>query len=408
MDKPKIVILGSGYGGIITTKKLEKLLKSGEADVTLINKHSYHYITTQLHKIGAGTAQDNKIALPIEELIDIAKIKFKKATVSSLDFDQNQVLLDNGEAISYDYLVVALGFQVETFGIPGINEHAFKIRSFRSSKAIYHHIQKQFTMYQEDHDPARLTFAVAGAGFTGIEMVGELVEKLPKLAKHHNIPFDKIQIINIEASPNLLPGFEPSAVSYTTELLNKMGVKVMTSTKILECNENYVKVDSGEIATKTLIWSCGVRGHQLFEEAGLKTTRGKMEVDKFLRIPTLKNVFCVGDNALFMQDEKTPLPPTAQVALQQGPICAENIVAAIRGTELKPFHYRHQGSVASISDYFAVGKVGKFVIKGKFAAFMKQIIEAKYLFCLGGPTLIIKQLVTGPISSAKVTAKQGQ
>lgn len=408
MNKPKVVILGAGYGGIITSKTLEKLLKKGEVDVTLINKHDYHYITTQLHKTGAGTARDGKITLPIKELIDNDKITFKKATVSSLDFEQNRILLDNGETVEYDYLLVALGFQIETFGIPGIKENAFAIRSFRSAKAIDYHIQKQFSMYQEDQDPTRLTFAVAGSGFTGIEMIGELVEKLPKLAKTYSIPFEKVRIINIEASPSVLPGFDNSAIDYTSQLIKGMGVEVMTSTKILECTADCVKIESGaEIPTRTLIWSCGVRGHKLFEEAGLETVRGKVVVDKYLRIPNMKNVFCIGDNSMFMKDEKSALPPTAQVALQQAPVCAENIVATIRGKELKAFEYHHKGSVASISDYFAVGKVGNFVIKGKFAALMKQVIEARYLFCLGGPSLVLKQLFGRQNAPAKVTVKQG-
>jgi NADH:ubiquinone reductase (H+-translocating) len=406
MNKPKVVILGGGYAGIMTSKKLEKLLKNGEAHVTLINKHDYHYITTQLHKTGAGTARDSKIALPITSLIDQNKITFKKATVSSLDFDNQSVLLEGGESVDYDYLLVALGFEVETFGIPGIKEHALQLRSFRTSKAAFHHIQQQFSLYQEDQDPARLTFAVAGAGFTGVEMIGELVEKLPELAKKYNIPSEKIRIINIEASPSLLPGFEQSAIEYTTNLFKDLGVEVMTSTKILECKEDRVILDSGEIPTKSLIWSCGVRGHKLFDQAGLQTVRGKMVVDEYLRIPSLKNVFCIGDNSVFMKDEKSALPPTAQVALQQAPVCGENIVATIRRTALTPFEYHHKGSVASISDRFAVGKVGSVVIKGKFAAFMKQVIEARYLFCLGGPSLVIKQLFNRQTAPSTVTVKE--
>lgn len=406
MTKPKIVILGAGYGGIITTKRLEKLLKSNEADVTLINKHAYHYITTQLHKTSAGTARDGKIILPIEELINDEKVTFKKATVASLNFNENSVSLENGETIHYDYLLVALGFEVETFGIPGIKEHAFEIRSFRSSKAISNHIKKQFEMYQEDQDISRLTFAVAGAGFTGIEMIGELVEKLPKLANQYQIPTEQIRIINIEASDKVLPSFADGAIKYTTELLKNKGVEVMTSTKILECTDKYVKTDNGIIDTRTLIWSCGVRGHKLFEEAGLETNQGKVVVDSNLRIPQLENVFSIGDNSIFMKDDQTALPPTAQVALQQAPVCASNIVALIRGTELKKFEYNHQGSVASISDYYAVGKVGTLVIKGKFAAIVKQLIEAKYLFCLGGPSLIVKQLFARRQVSTKATVKQ--
>lgn len=405
MNKPKIVILGAGYGGIITTQKLEKLLKNDEVEVTLINKHAYHYITTRLHKTGAGTIQDDKMALPIKELVNLDKINFIKGTVYSLDFNQKSILLESGETVDYDYLLVSLGFQIETFGIPGIEEHAFNLRSYRSSKALYHHIENQFAKYVEDQDSSRLTFAVAGAGFTGIEMVGELTDKLPKLAKKYHIPFEKVKIVNIEASPYLLPGFDTKATDYATELLQNKNVEVLTATKIVECTNEYVTLDTGKLSTKTLIWSCGVRGHNLFDHAGLETVRGRIPVDKFLRIPTLENVFAIGDNSIFMNNDKSTLPPTAQVALQQAPICAENIVATLRGTNLKPFVYHHKGTVASISDFYAVGKVGNFVIKGKLAAFVKQLVELKYLMCLGGPLLIAKQLLS-PKSSIRNTVKE--
>ena len=392
MAKPKIVILGAGYGGIMTSKNLEKLLKPGEADVTLINKHDYHYVTTQLHKTCAGTAPDDKITMQIRDLIDQSKVTFKKATVASFEFDHKNILLEGGESVNYDYLLIALGFAVETFGTPGIKEHAFNLRSFQTSKELFPHILKQFSLYKQDQDESRLTFVVAGAGFTGVELVGELIEKLPDLAKSYGVPFNKVKLINIEAAPSVLPGFEKSAVDYTTKLFIEHGVEVRTSTKILELTENYVKVASGEeIPTKTLVWSCGVRGHELFDKAGLKTVRSKMVVDKYLRIPSLENVFCIGDNAMFMKDEKSPLPPTAQVALQQAPVCAENIVATLRGQALKEFEYHHKGSVASISDHYAVGKVGSVIVKGKIAAFLKQVIEMRYLFYLGGPSLMMKQ-----------------
>jgi len=127
------VILGGGYGGIITSKKLEKLLKSGEADVTLINKHEYHYITTQLHKTGVGTASDRQIAMSIHELIDTSKTHFLKATVTNVDTSNQEVHLEGGETVKYDYLLIALGFEGQTFGIPGIKEHAYEIRSFRGA-----------------------------------------------------------------------------------------------------------------------------------------------------------------------------------------------------------------------------------------------------------------------------------
>lgn len=394
MKTPKIVILGAGYGGLITSRQLEKTLRSGEAEVTLINKHDYHYISTQLHKTGAGTASDDKITLHIPELLKTNKIHFKKGTVQSVDFQTNKVHLDSGDVINYDYLLIALGFDVATFGIPGVEENAFKIKSFRTTKAIYNHIIKQMTAYKEDSDPSRLTFAVAGAGFTGVEMVGELIEAVPKLCRTYDIPVSETRIINIEASASVLPGFDQEAIGFTTNYLVKNGVELMTSTKILECSPTSIELDNGEVLpSRTLIWSGGVRGNTLLEKLDLPISRGRIQVDGHLRVKGKENVFCIGDAALFMKDENTALPPTAQVAIQQAETCGPNIIASLRGEPLKTFVYHHKGTVASIGNKAAVGKVFGFSIKGLFAAIMKQVIEARYLFVLGGPGLVVKQFL---------------
>lgn len=407
MNKPKIVILGAGYGGIITNKTLEKLLKSGEADVTLINKHEYHYITTQLHKTGVGTAADRQIAMSIPELIDPSKTHFLKATVSNVDTTKQEVHLEDGETVKYDYLLIALGFEGQTFGIPGINEHAFELRSFRSSKAIYHHIKKQLNLYKEDQDSSRLTFVVAGGGFTGIELLGELAEGLPKLCKEHDVPFEKIKIIGIEAAPSVIPFFPQQSVQYTTEVLEKLNIQLITSTKILGCTPDKVILENNiEVPTKTLVWSCGVQGNTIVQKWGLPIEKGKLAVDPYLRVKNTKNVFSIGDCSLFMKDDKTALAPTAQVALQQAPVCAKNIVATLRGESLKTFEYHHKGSVASIGLSAGVGKVGTVRLSGLIGAFMKLVIEARYLFNLGGPSLIIKQHLGVNREPLKVTVKQ--
>ncbi len=406
MNKPKIVILGAGYGGMITCKRLEKLLKAGEADVTLINKHDYHYLTTQLHKVGAATAADRQIALSIPELIDSQKTHFLKAEVSSVDTNKQEIHLHGGDLITYDYLLIALGFEIETYGIPGIKENAFEIRSFKSSKAIYHQIIKQFNLYKEDQDPSRLTFVVAGGGFTGIEMVGELVDAMPKLCKEHDIPFEKVKIIAIEGAPSVIPFFPEPLIQYTTEFFQKHNIELITSKKILACTPEKISLEDGvDIPTRTVIWSCGVKGNTIVERFGLPLQKGKILVDPFLRVKNMKNVFSIGDCSCFMKNEKDSLPPTAQVALQQAPVCAKNIVATIRGEELKPFEYHHKGSVASLGTKAAVGLVGSLRLSGLFGAFMKQVIEARYLFNLGGIPLIIKQHFHVKREPLKVSAK---
>lgn len=388
----KIVILGGGYGGLITSRKLERLLQENEAEVTLINKHEYHYVATQLHKTGAGTATDDKITLHIPDLLKTKKILFKKATVNTVDFNEQQVYLENGEKIAYDYLVLSLGYEVDTFGIPGVEENAFKIRSFRSTKAIYNHILHQFEAYQTDNDPSRLTFVVAGAGFTGVEMIGELVEAIPGLCKKYHVPVNKTRIINIEASESVLPGFDQKAIDFTTDYVKKHGVELMTSTKIMECSPTSIQLSDGsDLPARTLIWSGGVRGNKLLEKLDLPVERSRVKVDSYLRVQGMENVFCIGDAARFMKNETDALPPTAQVAIQQAEVCGPNLVAAIRRESLKAFEYHHKGTVASIGNTTAVGNVFGIKISGIFAAFMKQVIEARYLFVLGGPSLVLKQ-----------------
>ncbi|MDQ1003222.1 NADH dehydrogenase [Neobacillus niacini] len=407
MNKPKIVILGAGYGGIITSKKLEKLLKSGEADVTLINKHEYHYITTQLHKTGAGTAADRQIAMEIPELINPEKTNFIKGSVTGVDVKKQAVHLEDGQTVKYDYLLIALGFDIETFGIPGIEEHAFAIRSFRSTKAIYNQIIRQLNQYKEDKDSSRLTFVVAGGGFTGVEILGELAEGLPKLCKKYDVPFEEVKIVAVEAAPSVIPFFPKESIKYTTEVLEKFNIDMYMSTKIVECTPRKVVLENDiEIPTCTLIWSCGVKGNPIIQNCGLPVEKGKLPIDSYLRVKGMKNIFSIGDCSLFMKDEKNTLPPTAQVALHEADVCAKNIVAALRGGSLKAFEYHHKGSVASIGNFAAVGKVGNFRLSGLFAAFMKQVIEARYLLNLGGPSLIIKQHFGVSKEPVKMTANQ--
>lgn len=393
-ELPKVVIVGGGYGGIIVSKQLEKILKPGEADVTLINKHNYHYITTQLHKTSAGTSPDNRVALNIPDLLQKNKINFVKGTVYDIDFEEKRVYLDHQGALEYDYLLIAPGFDVNTFGIPGVDEYAFKIRSFRSSKSIHHHIIHQFKSFKEDHDLSRLTFAVAGAGFTGIEMIGELVDAIPRLCREFDIPVHKTRIINIEATDAILPFFDKKAIDFTKNYLKKHDVEVMTSTKIVECKRDSVVLDNGySIPCRTLIWSCGVRGNRLLEKLNLPLVRGKVEVDQYLRVKGMEDVFCIGDAAHSLDRDGKPHGATAQVAIQQAQTCGPNIAAVLRGQPLKPFVYKHKGTVASIGSRAGVGNVFGLKITGLFASFMKQIVEARYLFILGGPFFMTKQML---------------
>ena len=389
---PRIVILGAGYGGIITAIRLQKELNYNEADVTLVNKHDYHYITTHLHMPAAGTDNPKNSRINILSLIDEFKIDFVKSTVVQIKPNEQKVILSDG-TLSYDYLVIGLGGEPETFGIPGLQEYAMNIRSINTVNLIREHIEYQFARYK--NEPKRtdyLTFVVGGAGFTGIEFVGELADRVPKLCKQFNVDPSLVKIYNVEAAPSALPGFDPGLVEYAMESLKNRGVIFKLGVPIKECTPDGVLLGNGEtIKSQTVVWTGGVRGNRLIEDAGIEVMRGRVKVDDFLRVNEKDNIYVVGDNALIINPEGRPYPPTAQIAIQQGETVAANLVAVIRGEKQKKFEPSLKGTVASLGKHDAIGVVYKYKIKGITAVVMKRVLDLRYLFILGGIPLVLRK-----------------
>jgi len=196
---PKIVILGAGYGGILTAQRLQKELNYNEADVTLVNRHDYHYFTTHLHMPAAGTDSIEHTRVAISKLIDEFKIDLVKSNVQEIRLADKKVVLQDG-TLSYDYLVIALGGEPESFGIPGLTEYAMTIRSINSVRLIRQHIEYQFALYKMDESRTdRLNFVVGGAGFSGIEFVAELADRIPQLCKEYDVDPNLVNVYNVEA-----------------------------------------------------------------------------------------------------------------------------------------------------------------------------------------------------------------
>lgn len=391
MAIPNIVILGAGFGGMMTAVHLQKQLNYNEADVTLINKHDYHYITTHLHEPAAGTASHESVKVDIDSIIDLNKIKFRQAVVESIDTTNKTVKLNDDE-IQYDYLVVGLGSEPETFGIEGLKEYALSIRSLNAVRMIREHIEYMFSKYNHERDDAYVTFVVGGAGFTGVEFVGELADRVPELCAQFDVPREKVRIISIEAAPTVLPGFDPKLVEYATQVLQEKGVEFRTGTPIKQCTPDGIVLANGEeIRSKTVIWTGGVRGNSIVERSGFETVRGRVKVDEYLRAPNYEDVFIIGDAAVIFNEQGRPYPPTAQIAIQQGEICAYNLLALIRGSQLKPFVPHILGTLASLGKGEGIGVVGKRKLLGGTAAMMKKAADLRYLFRLGGVSLVLRK-----------------
>lgn len=395
MSLPKIVILGAGYGGLVSALKLQKTLHYNEAQITLVNNNDYHYITTELHQPAAGTMHHDRARVNINELITAKRVQFVKDTVTAIQPEEKKVVLEHQE-LEYDYLIVGLGSESETFGIKGLKEYAFGIRNINTVREIRQHIEYLFAKYR--NEPERtdyLTFVVGGAGFTGIEFIGELSDRIPKLCKEYDVDPSLVRLINVEASPTVLPGFDPELVNYAMDVLTRKGVEFKLNIPIQECTENGVILGTGEeIRSQTVVWTGGVRGNSLVENAGIEAMRGRVKVDSYMRAPGHDNIFIVGDCALIINEEiNRPYPPTAQIAIQQGENVAYNLSAIIRNQPklLRAFKPSIKGTVASLGKNEAIGVVGKMKLTGPIASLMKKIIDLRYLFIIGGLSLVLRK-----------------
>jgi NADH dehydrogenase len=393
------VIVGAGYGGLMTIVRLQKLLGVNEADIVLVNKNDYHYETTWLHEASAGTLHHDKVRYDIRNVIDRSKVDFIQDTVVEINKEEKKVILEQGE-VSYDYLVIALGGEPETFGIKGLKEYAFGITNVNSSRQLREHIEYQFATYnmEEEKNENRLSIVVGGAGFTGIEFLGELTNRIPKLCQEYDVDFQKVKITCVEAAPTVLPGFDPELVKYAVSQLESKGVEFLIGTAIKECTPDSILVAKGEeepreIKAGTVVWAAGVRGNAVIEKSGFEAMRGRVKVQPDLRVPGFDDVFIIGDSSLVINEEiNRPFPPTAQIAMQQGEVCARNIAFLIRDKhELESFSFENKGTVCSLGDDDGIGVVFGKKITGSKAAFMKKVVDNSALYMIGGAGLVLKK-----------------
>lgn len=395
-ERKKVLVLGAGYAGLQTVAKLQKQLSEQDAQITLINKNDYHYESTWLHEASAGTISYEDLLYPIQSVLK-KHVDFVCAEVTKIDRNAKKVETTHG-IFEYDILVVALGFESETFGISGMKEHAFQIENVHTSRQISRHIEDQFANYaaSKTKDDKDLAILVGGAGFTGIEFLGELTDRIPELANKYGVDPSKVKMTCVEAAPKMLPMFSDDLVSYAVSYLEERGVEFKVGTPIVAANEKgfVVKVNDEEqqLEANTVVWAAGVRGSHLMEKSFEGVKRGRIVTKQDLTIEGYDDIFVIGDVSAFIPEgEERPLPTTAQLAMQQGEKTATNVAKILKGESTEPFVYRDRGTVCSLGHRDGVGVVFGREITGKKAAFLKRVIDTRAIFKLGGIGLAYKK-----------------
>lgn len=387
----EVLVLGAGYAGLKAVRNLQK--QAGDFHITLVDKNDYHYEATELHEVAAGSVSRHKISFDIKEVINDKKVTFIKDEVVKCNPETNTVELKANGTLHYDYVVVALGFRSETFGIPGAQENALQMVNIDTAVNIHDHILKMMEKYRETKDKNYLRILVCGAGFTGIELAGALIEERPSYAKLAGVSAEEIEVICVEAATRILPMFDDELAKHGVDLIQKLGVKLMLGSMIKEIKPGeVVYVTSQEenaerlsIPAETIIWTTGVSGSEVMGASGFAERRGRVIVNADLRDPKYDNVYIVGDvSALVDPESNRPYPTTAQIATRMGAHVAKNIAHQLKGEAPENFSYASQGTVASVGNTHAFGVVGKNAVKGYPASFVKKAIMNKSLIDMGG------------------------
>lgn len=380
----KIVILGAGYAGVLTALTARKYLNEDEAQITVVNQFPTHQIITELHRLAGGTIAEGAVALPLKKIFKGKNIDLQIAKVRSFNVDKKLVDLDNGYSLNYDTLVVALGSQTGFFGIPGLEENSMTLKSVDEANKIFNHIEGRIREYAKTKNEADATIVIGGGGLTGVELVGEIVDNFPKIAKKYGVDFADLKIKLVEAGPKILPVLPDSLITRATESLAKRGVDFITSTPVTGVEGNVISLKDREpIVANTFVWTGGVAPLPLVGESGLACDRGKATINEFLQSTSHSDVYVIGDASVALPaDGGRPLyAPTAQVAWQMGELTGYNLFAQYAGQKLETFSAVNSGTLASLGRKDAVATVGgnNTEIKGLPATLMKEASNIRYL-----------------------------
>ena len=383
--KPRVVILGGGFAGIGAAQKLKK----ADVDIVVVDKHDYHTFQPLLYQLATGLLETPAVGHSMRDLVkDQDNATVHKAPITGIDLEAREVTFDGLASITYDYLVLALGAEVNFFGTEGAAEHAFPMYTLPDAVRLKNHVLDRWEAADKDSglvDDGALTVVVVGGGPTGVETAGALAElyRANFDKDYPDLDQDKARVVLVEAGDEIFAMFKPNLREYALEALETRTVEVMTGARVQSVAPTRVTLASGEvIPAHTLVWGAGLQGNSLVQSLGVELQRGnRIGVGLDLELPGHPGVFVVGDIAA-ITDSKTQqvLPQLGSVALQSGEHAGETITRRVAGKSTKPFAYRDKGTMAAIGRNAAVVQMlGGKTMKGHKAQFAWRTVHLALL-----------------------------
>jgi NADH:ubiquinone reductase (H+-translocating) len=414
------MILGGGYGGVQAAKILTKRFgTSRDVEITLVDRNPYHTLMTELHEVAGARVAPQSVRISFQKIFGSRRITLVTDSIRTIDF-QAQKLIADGREYGYDYLVLGVGGEPEYYGIPGIKENSFALWSFEDALKIRRHIEDTFEAAARERDPGTraemLTFVVAGAGFTGVELAGELKDWRRVLCAEHHMEESEVRIIVVEALDKILPNLPEKLQHKARRYLEKRGVEFALQSPIVGAEKGKVLLSGGKsIGTRTFIWTCGIQGCEFAGNLALTkgkctnrmcrfaTTqgtcgvkectfskdryiegkRGRLLTNEYMQSVDYANVYIVGDVGWYLEGKRV-VPQIVENAVQTAETAAHNIIADITDSRMKPFRSNYRGIMVSLGTYYGVAHVMGVSLSWLFAIGVKHMINVIHLLGVAG------------------------
>lgn len=361
MTRPRVAIIGAGFGGLAAAKKLSK----AGFDITIIDQHNYHSFQPLLYQVSTAGLNPADIAYPVRGLFQRQlKVLFKQGKVIGIDWASRTLDVEDEDPVRFDYLIVAAGSDTNFFGVPGADDYAFPLYTLSDALRLRNHLLSLF----EAADSIRglvaegiLNFVVVGGGPTGIEVSGAMAELIDMVLTkdYHDLDVTAARVILVERADNLLGAFSDKSQEYTLRSLRKRGVEVRLDTAVESIAADHVVLSGGEVVpTRLVVWAAGVKAAGVAGAGGWKQgPGGRITVGPDLSVPDHPEVFAIGDIADIDNGSGGRLPQLAQVAIQGGKFAAKQIIRSEKGLPREDFSYRDKGIMATIGRHSAVAEL---------------------------------------------------
>jgi NADH dehydrogenase len=362
----RVVVVGAGFGGLAVAKGLA----GSPVDVVVVDANNFHTFQPLLYQLATAGLDADDIAHPVRGIVARHRnVDVRMGRVTRLDLDARRVDLAEGPSIGYDTLVLAAGAVTNTYGIPGVAEHGFGLKSIRDALSLRAHVLSQFeraAVAPELIDDGALTVVIGGGGPTGVELAGGLTELFERvLAKDFpTVDVRRARVVLVEPTDRLLGSFRPSLSASARRALGRRGVEVVLGVGVASADEKSVRLTDGtEIPAATLVWTAGVTASPLAAELARQLgedalTRGaRVVVEPDLSLPGHPEVCVIGDLAAATGPDGELLPQVAPVAMQAGALVADNLLRRLEGVETESFRYVDKGSMATIGRHAAVAQL---------------------------------------------------